>query len=132
MKVKYNTNTGEILGYAILGDLLAEEGEVILQTSANPPEPLREYQVIDGTVVKKSDVQIRSINTELKWNGIRFERDKLLKEADGQSFISISAIIKGEEKPSNAIAWETYKQSLRDITDQEDPDNVVWPTKPGN
>ena len=130
MKVKYNTETGEILGYAILGDLLVETGEATLQTSATPPEPLTEYQVIDGAVVKKADTQIRSINDELKWNGIRFERDKLLQEADGQSFVSISAIIKGEEKPSNAIAWETYKQSLRDITDQEDPNNITWPTKP--
>ena len=79
MKVKYNTDTGEILGYAILGNLPVEAGEAILQSSAAPPEPIREYQVIDGAVVKKADAQIRSINNELKWNGIRFERDKLLK-----------------------------------------------------
>jgi len=26
--------------------------------------------------------------------------------------------------------WETYRQSLRDITDQSDPFNITWPTPP--
>ena len=27
-------------------------------------------------------------------------------------------------------AWKTYRQALRDITKQSDPDNITWPTKP--
>jgi hypothetical protein len=26
--------------------------------------------------------------------------------------------------------WNTYRQALRDITTQTDPDNITWPTKP--
>jgi len=26
--------------------------------------------------------------------------------------------------------WETYRQELRDITDQPDPFNINWPTPP--
>ena len=26
--------------------------------------------------------------------------------------------------------WETYRQELRDITDQPDPFNITWPTPP--
>jgi len=26
--------------------------------------------------------------------------------------------------------WETYRQALRDITDQPDPFNITWPTVP--
>ena len=31
----------------------------------------------------------------------------------------------------DAVAWATYRQALRDITDQAGfPNEVVWPTKP--
>jgi hypothetical protein len=26
--------------------------------------------------------------------------------------------------------WATYRQALRDITNQEDPFNIVWPSEP--
>ena len=28
-------------------------------------------------------------------------------------------------------AWAAYRQALRDITEQPDPFNIVWPTPPG-
>jgi hypothetical protein len=32
--------------------------------------------------------------------------------------------------PSVLAEWETYRQALRDVTDQSDPFNIVWPTPP--
>ena len=32
--------------------------------------------------------------------------------------------------PSVLAEWETYRQDLRDVTDQSDPLNIVWPTPP--
>jgi hypothetical protein len=28
------------------------------------------------------------------------------------------------------LEWKVYRQDLRDITNQEDPHNIIWPTKP--
>lgn len=34
---------------------------------------------------------------------------------------------------ANKMAWATYRQALRDITEQpEYPQNIVWPTEPSN
>ena len=27
-------------------------------------------------------------------------------------------------------AWKTYRQKLRDVPSQSDPDDITWPTKP--
>jgi len=55
---------------------------------------------------------------------LRAERNNLLAETDymGNSDITMSD------------AWKTYRQALRDITDQTPSDdmlsNITWPTKP--
>ena len=57
-------------------------------------------------------------------NILRKQRDNLLKETDwmGVSDFSITD------------AWKTYRQALRDITDQtpnaDDLGNITFPTKP--
>lgn len=52
-------------------------------------------------------------------------RDELLAETD---WIVTKATEAGEAVPS---AWATYRQALRDITDQSGfPDNTTWPSKP--
>ena len=35
-----------------------------------------------------------------------------------------------EDAGSDASAWKTYRQKLRDITKDDDLDNPTWPTKP--
>ena len=39
--------------------------------------------------------------------------------------------ISGADVP-NAIksAWTSYRQALRDVPTQSDPNNITWPTKP--
>ena len=62
-------------------------------------------------------------NTE-RWTQIRSQRDSLLKDTD---WLSIRAADTGTPMPTE---WSTYRQALRDVTGQEDPFNIVWPTKP--
>ena len=55
---------------------------------------------------------------------MRPERDKLLLESDWTQ---------GADSPlsdSKKAEWKTYRQALRDMTTQSDPENVTWPTKP--
>lgn len=56
---------------------------------------------------------------------IRVQRNLLLEESDWTQLPD--AVLSEAEKTS----WTTYRQALRDITEQETfPDNVVWPTTP--
>ena len=55
-------------------------------------------------------------------DSVRGHRNKLLSESD---WTQIS------DAPVDKAAWATYRQALRDITDQAGfPWNVTWPTKP--
>ena len=56
-----------------------------------------------------------------QWNVIRAERNKLLVESDWTQL---------PDAPVDAAAWATYRQALRDITDQANPFTIVWPESP--
>ena len=59
-----------------------------------------------------------------KWNYVRVERDKKIVKSDWTQL---------EDVPmSNTLLeeWQTYRQSLRDITTQSDPSNISWPIPP--
>jgi hypothetical protein len=56
-----------------------------------------------------------------QWNIIRAERNKLLVESDWTQL---------PDAPVDAAAWATYRQALRDITDQANPFVIVWPESP--
>jgi hypothetical protein len=62
-------------------------------------------------------------NTE-RWTQVRSQRDSLLKDTD---WLSIRAADTATSMPTE---WSTYRQALRDVTEQSDPFNIVWPTKP--
>jgi hypothetical protein len=52
----------------------------------------------------------------------RAERDSLLIASDWTQVA---------DAPVDPAVWVTYRQALRDITDQGGfPDNITWPTKP--
>jgi hypothetical protein len=67
--------------------------------------------------------EVQDLPLEEKAFNIRYKRDSLLKECDNEALIDRS------------ITQELldYRQSLRDITDQETfPHSVIWPIKPIN
>jgi hypothetical protein len=51
---------------------------------------------------------------------IRKERNKLLTETDWTAGDDVPESIKNLYRP--------YRQALRDITNQSDPNNIIWPT----
>ena len=55
-----------------------------------------------------------------KWANVRSERNSKLAETD---YLALS---------DNTLAdnMKTYRQELRDVPTQSDPDNITWPTKP--
>jgi hypothetical protein len=62
--------------------------------------------------------------TESKWEEVRVERNRLLSETD-YTQLSDTPIT-----PTSRAAFATYRQTLRDVTAQTDPYNIVWPTPP--
>lgn len=72
----------------------------------------------------QSDATESEINDRIenKWIEIRDLRQQLLSECDWTQLSDISSETKD--------LWTTYRQNLRDITNQSNPYNIVWPVKP--
>lgn len=52
----------------------------------------------------------------------RLKRNQLLMDSDWTQVV---------DAPVDQSAWATYRQTLRDIPQQEGfPDNITWPTPP--
>ena len=56
-----------------------------------------------------------------QWGRIRIERNAKLIASDWTQVA---------DAPVDAAAWATYRQALRDITNQTNPFNIVWPAVP--
>jgi hypothetical protein len=89
-------------------------------------------KVINGVRVALTEIEIvarqaeealvASQEPERLASQIRQERNTLLSECD---WTQVS------DAPVNQVAWQTYRQALRDVTSQEGfPYSVTWPTKP--
>ena len=59
---------------------------------------------------------------EDKWFEVREIRNQLLMECDWTQLSDISTEIKN--------LWSSYRQDLRNITNQTNPFNIIWPVKP--
>lgn len=58
------------------------------------------------------------------WNNIRMQRNTFLSESDWTDLPHAPL------SDSKKEAWILYRQSLRDITNQPDPYNIIWPIPP--
>jgi hypothetical protein len=58
------------------------------------------------------------------WKSVRTKRNILLQESDWTQ-IPDSPLSDGKK-----LEWQSYRLNLRNITNQQDPKNIVWPIKP--
>ena len=78
----------------------------------------------DGSKIVKDDDALAAYQLSQKWKTVRLQRDRYLNETDW-------IVTKAKETNTNIpAAWKTYRQALRDVPSQSDPDNITWPTKP--
>lgn len=84
-----------------------------------------EYTDDDGVLhtVEEQQTEYKNKKDEAQWTIIRNQRNALLQRTD---WICSKAVDTGEPVPDE---WKMYRQSLRDITNQEDPFNIVWPAE---
>jgi hypothetical protein len=88
------------------------------------------YEITEEEVVEiqtyriKTDLEIE-IELDGMWSFIRERRTIKLKECDWTQLSDCPLTAEKKEQ------WQIYRQSLRDITLQSDPFNIVWPEEPG-
>ena len=74
----------------------------------------------DGSAILKDDTALTECQTAEKWNNVRADRNRRLAETD---YLALS-------DQTLSTEMNTYRQALRDVPTQTDPDNITWPSKP--
>lgn len=105
--------------YAII-----EDGKVINVAVAN--EPLADNWIASdtaqiGDTYADGEFTPPAPDYDTQWAAIRAERNARLAASDWTQL---------PDAPVDAAAWATYRQALRDVTQQSDPFNIIWPTEP--
>ena len=90
------------------------DGEVFI---LKPPPPSA-HHIFDYTT--KQWVDPRTEQTQ--WPVVRSQRNALLSASDWTQLPDVPLATKE--------TWAAYRQALREITDQSDPFNIVWPVQP--
>lgn len=100
----------------------------------NPPS-ITEHQTIswNGTEWVINTKSAEEIAQELEmvkqsqWELVRHNRDQLMKEFEWRYIRYDREVRLGLTPTDNIVQLDTYMQALADITQQEDPYNIVWP-----
>lgn len=85
-----------------------------------------EYTDTEGIVhtIADQEAEYRVRKDETQWQNVRNQRNFLLAACDWTQLPDAPlSNVKTQE-------WETYRQALRDITNQPDPFNIIWPEEP--
>jgi hypothetical protein len=78
-------------------------------------------------VVEKEKAFTEEQLAEMKWTEVRNERDQKMRDSDWR-YVRYEREERLNLIPTdNLYAMDVYMQELADITNQEDPFNIVWP-----
>jgi hypothetical protein len=107
---------------AELTDLVLTNWDMYVVTPTPMPNDYTK-NITEGTPIltdaSQSEIDYRLEN---QWFIVRETRNQLLAECDWTQLSDISQTIKD--------LWSTYRQQLREITNQSNPFNIEWPVKP--
>tara|TARA_B000000609_G_scaffold157868_1_gene153534 strand:- start:10775 stop:11038 length:264 start_codon:yes stop_codon:yes gene_type:complete len=87
--------------------------------------------MLNGETIKMTDEEIAALVasqptaeeiTARKWEGVRAERNAKLAATDWRATSDLSL----------SDEWKAFRQALRDVPSQTDPDNITWPTEPSS
>ena len=87
------------------------------------------YKMLNGEVVAMTDAEIAQYKAQApteaeiladKWIFVRADRNARLAATDWRASSDLTL----------SDAWKTYRQALRDVPTQSDPNNITWPTEP--
>ena len=127
--IAYKAN-GQITKTGICQDeTFALQGDYVMEGTANdatqyikngqlvdmPPKPNGEFEFDYKTETWEPNVQ-------MQWAMVKSQRNQLLAASDWTQLPDVPLATKE--------AWATYRQALRDITNQPDPFTIQWPAQP--
>lgn len=128
----YLTTTGQILRVVQTTDIELQlhgdeaylagainDAENYIENGAAVAMPVKPNQHSEFDFATKTWIDQRTPTTQ--WREVRQKRNGLLLASDYTQLTDVMA---------NKAAWATYRQALRDITAQQDPFSITWPTAP--
>jgi hypothetical protein len=83
---------------------------------------VREYSFAHSPRVDSSETEIEN-RIQQKWAEVREHRTELLKECDW-------TVLPDSPVGDTLNDWILYRQELRNVTNQSNPFNIIWPTQP--
>tara|TARA_R100000781_G_scaffold74697_2_gene46509 strand:+ start:5156 stop:5551 length:396 start_codon:yes stop_codon:yes gene_type:complete len=98
--------------------------DFVIIESEEEPDLTKTYALVDGKITVTGDAPTLTTEqrTEVQWAEVRAKRNKLLTESDWTQL--------GDVPKETKELWESYRQELRDVTNQADPYNIKWPVPP--
>jgi hypothetical protein len=103
-------------------------------TVEDPPASIPDTQILEWTGtnwnIRDKTEQELELELDRKWQDVRTQRDYMLSLLDWRFLRHQSQLRLNITLTDNIETLDTYAQSLRDITLQSDPYNIVWPTAP--
>ncbi len=98
--------------------------DFVIIESEEEPDLTKTYGLVDGKITVTGDAPTLTTEqrTEVQWAEVRAKRNKLLTESDWTQL--------GDVPKETKELWESYRQELRDVTNQADPYNIKWPVPP--
>jgi hypothetical protein len=94
------------------------------------------HKLVNGIQVELTEAEIAArAAEEAAWNAGAFDRAMAdLRSKRDRLLASCDWVMMSDSPIADKTAWETYRQALRDITNNltnvDDVNNVTWPTKP--
>ena len=82
--------------------------------------------LVDGSITLTTDPTKVQARTDAQWTQVRAQQRQKLYESDW----TCSVIDPPPEILAARDAWLQYRAALRDVTNQSDPFNIVWPVRP--
>ena len=79
---------------------------------------------VQNWIITSASAEEITERENIQWDEVRSERNRLLTECDWTQFQDTP--ISG----SKLTEWQAYRQSLRDITTQSNPFEIIWPVTP--
>jgi hypothetical protein len=81
-------------------------------------------KVANNSVVDMTAEEIIAEQGPIAWLIVRQKRNALLQKSDWLLLSDVPLSLERKQE------WVIYRQQLRDITNQSDPFNIVWPIPP--
>jgi len=94
------------------------------------------HKLVNGIQVELTEAEIAArAAEETAWNAGAFDRAMAdLRSKRDRLLASCDWVMMSDSPIADKTTWETYRQSLRDITNGlstvDDVNNVTWPSKP--